>query len=466
MIKKLIQLFLFMLLTHSVVNSQDTLVLTMDGFLNIVDQNHPIARRVTLLNNNNKWLEVFGKSAFDPQLKANRQQKVFDQKNYYDHTKAQISIPTITGISVNGAYKDADGEFLNRSDFLPQQGLYELNFAIPIGSGLRYDERRQQLEQSRVLVKLNKNKQLSILNELYAEAMSAYLQWQTLYAQNEILKTYLTIAGNQLLNTVDYYQQGTIPAIDTLEASLNVTTVRDLLLNNEKELLKAKYEISNFLWDQNYVPYQLNSNVVPQNLTDNILDTVLQVVISNLDILLNQNTKIAELSLGKEQLETDQKLNLENIKPRVDLQYARLFVPVQNIDFSLPDNYQWSLNFSYPLLNRKARSKVALTDIKIGELELIKEQTKNQLRNSLSTLIENQDIMIQQLQVISQGNTDMTAIANAELEKFALGESSIFLVNSRIAKQIEWNLKEITTISKLIKNRINLLKESQLMVLL
>ncbi|MFN5785329.1 MAG: TolC family protein, partial [Flavobacteriia bacterium] len=128
-----------------------------------------------------------------------------------------------------------------------------------------------------------------------------------------------------------------------------------------------------------------------------------------------------------------------------------LLQPTSN-DLFLPfsaNNMKWGVTASFPLFLRKERGELQSVRLKQQDNQYEMEAKILELKNKL----EATSFLITSLQTQIALQEDMIEsyllMRNAELQKFEIGESSLFLVNSREMKYIESRQKLIELKAKL-----------------
>src|SRR5690606_7882403 len=101
------------------------------------------------------------------------------------------------------------------------------------------------------------------------------------------------------------------------------------------------------------------------------------------------------------------------------------------------------LNISFPLFLRKERADLKLAKLKLLDTEFEIQSTRITLKNKIDAITQELDSYIIQNNYTNTIVADYNTMLNAEERKFFLGESSLFLVNSRESKLIDAKLKAI-----------------------
>lgn len=443
----------------------DSTVLNFNEYLDLVINHHPMARSAELYREKASATSRMAKGGFDPKIEGNLDRKSFDDKNYFTVLQGKLKIPTWYGIDLKVDYNRSSGDFLNNSDFLPVNGLWSAGISIPLGKGLVIDERRAALKQAEIYESLSEQERIVAYNNLLNESIMAYLDWQMNYGILATFERGIQLAIERFESTKINYIQGDKPAIDTLEAYINLQSRRNQVLEAERTLLKSRQILENYLWSERKVPLELNGNVRPQLLDNSYMNARRDSIVFIADRIPETHPEILAYGLKINELELQQNLMREDLKPDFRIQFNPL-VGTSNSDLFLPyeiANYKLGLNFNYTFLQRKTRGKLDLNKVKLQETQLNIESKKQQIQNNLEFLLQNEEIYNEQLSVMESMVVDNERLLNAELKKYAIGESSIFLINTREIKFIESRLKLIEMLNKSLKNRFYLFYYSGLL---
>tara|TARA_B110000971_G_C19685313_1_gene352952 strand:- start:135 stop:608 length:474 start_codon:yes stop_codon:yes gene_type:complete len=149
---------------------------------------------------------------------------------------------------------------------------------------------------------------------------------------------------------------------------------------------------------------------------------------------------------------------MNSLLPKLDLQYNFLTENSNQINTFNTNNFKGGIKFSMPLFLRKERGDLKLAKIKIQDINFENESTKVIITNKVNAI--QQELQSYGLQTAYTENIvrDFGVLLRAEERKFFLGESSLFLVNSRESKLIDSKLKAIELENKFFKTKANLFK--------
>ncbi|MBU6168392.1 MAG: TolC family protein [Bacteroidetes bacterium] len=436
--------------------------LTINQFLNWVVSDHPAVKegnqRVLQANN----LFLMAKGNFDPKLNFAADRKKFDGKNYFTISENQLSIPSRWGPKFKAGYDFTSGNFLNPLDVRPLNGQAVLGLDIPLLQGLFFDEFRLILREAELNVRIQKIGLEQVKNDLLLEASKAYLSWLVAYQQKQVQNQALILAKNRLNDMVFSYLSGDKPVVDTTEVYVNVLTREASLFEVSLDYKLATQEIANYLWrndqpvnPENYFP--LTTSELEPSLNEDAETWVQKTMVGNPDLLI--------LRLTGNQYQLERKWALEQFKPILNLQFNALAtggrfdqdLDIRSDNFLLENNYKLGLRAQIPILFRKERGKLQLMDHKIKEWEY-KTMDKTQYwvtrtRQYYSAF----ETLKEQVNNLQNQSLQLNFLFEAEKIKFAAGESSVFLLNTREQKNLEINMKYIKTKGEWMKSYYALL---------
>ena len=420
-------------------------VLTPNAFLWYVNNYHPIAKQGKLQINKAAANLKQQRGNFDPIINLESNNKMYDETNYYRLVGAGLTVPTWFGVELKAGFDQASGKYLNAENTLPSQGLWTAGIKVPIGQGLFIDKRRASLKQALIYQDASRVEQNIILNNLLYSALSQYWSWASTYQQLQVFENAVELAQTRLNAVKQSYYVGAEPAIDTLEAFIQLQN-RQLDRNQYKlNYQKSTLELSTYLWFENDIPLEIDSTLQPPNLTkiktpENIspfdLDTILQNIEQN-------HPELQLYKLKNKGLQIENRLKAENLKPKLDLSYnfltersnEELITPFN------PNDYKFGVTFSFPIFLRKERGSLQQTQIKIKENNLSLNQKKLEVENKIKSNFLELNTYQEQIKLYQQSAKSYAQLLAGERSKFEIGESSLFMINSREIKLIEAQIK-------------------------
>ena len=434
-------------------------VLTLEEYLGYVKKYHPIVKQAELITTESEAKLLKARGAFDPKLEVDYSRKKFKDTEYYDKLNAAFKIPTWYGIELKTNYDDNNGKYLNPEYNTPEGGLYSAGISIPLAKDLLTNKRMATLKQAKIYTKQAVAKQEFVINDILYSAISSYFYWLKSYQDKMVHQDYVGNAQTQLGNVKKSFFAGDKPAVDTLEASINLKTRQ---LNFEKSKIgyvKSTLELSNFVWLENNLPLELNETITPDINTIKIIDLVLNSSILNSnESLIENHPKLQELQFKKAILTVDKRLKTNNLLPKVNLQYNFLTTEYQAINSFNTADYKSGLNISIPLFLRKERADLKLAKLKLKDINFDIAATRVSLKNKVLATIQEIESYKAQYKILLDLVENYKQLMRSEERKFSLGEGSLFLVNYRGVKLIENELKKNDSEYQVCMSKTNLLR--------
>jgi outer membrane protein TolC len=436
---------------------QDTSVLlSFDQFITMVKSHHPVTYQGDLLNEFASNNERAARGLFDPKLEAAYSHKSFDGKNYYRLLESGVKIPTWFGVDVKASYEFARGSFINADQSLPAQGLWNVGLSVPLGKGLVIDQRRAELKKALIFNEVATQERNLLLNELIYEATAAYIEWQQKEQYRLIALEGVALAEERLQGTVLSYQNGDKPAIDTLESLLSLQRRGQALQLAIQEVGVAIVNVEKFLWLEGAIPLEIEVNTYPETFQNEGFEFLVDSLNIHLDAIIGNHPLLQTYEFKLDQLEVDLQLSREDLKPDLRLDYFPLLnIPETEFLSNSLDNYKFGATLNYPLFQRKTRSKIIQNDLKIQDTRFNLLQKRRELELKLQLYYRNCEQEEDQLDLASNILENYEQMTRAENRKFAVGESSLFLVNTRESNYLESKRKRIEVLMKLLKSRLS-----------
>lgn len=432
-------LVLILIFCANFASGQDTLKLSHQEFLSVVKNYHPLAFRYRLQNQIAKSEIQSARGNFDPNLAGKNGTKTIDGIEYYRETNIDLAIPTWYGIELNGSYNYIDGQKLNNSD--TKGGLYQFGITLPLAKNLLYDKRRALLDQAKFGLQMTEAEQLVLTNDLMLAAENAYWDWVKTFEVYQLQSRAVKINQDRLNFIKKTYDYGERAAIDTTEALTQLQSFELEQKDAYLEFVKATQELSLFLWTENQQPYDVERLIVPsETLTNNIAYNSYLALINDINSeSLGNHASLLYYFQKQNILESERRLKFQSLLPKVDLTYN--FFNKENYRTNLfplfQNNYQYGLKLEIPIFLRQARADYRIAKFKIQQNQLdtdYKRQEINAKINTYKNVVINYN---QQINLATQNATNYERLLKAEEIKYANGESSLFLINSRENKVIE-----------------------------
>lgn len=419
----------------------DTAILTPEDFINIVRKYHPIIKQADINIEKARAGIVIARGGFDPSVYLNSEQKTFDGKYYYQYTNPELKIPTWYGIEVKAGLENNGGQFLN-SESTGGKTSY-VGVAVPLAKNLLMDKRRATLQQAKIFKLQSESERLNITNDLLYEAYGGYWNWVREYQLYQILSDAVRINEARFELVKIGFRQGDRPAIDTIEALVQLQSFQYLQNESLVKFKNAGVDLSAFLWLPNNNYYQLNDQVKPdgkwqlQNTTDvslGILDDIIYTA-----RLTHPKLKIFDFKL--QDLEIERKLKFQSLLPMVNVKANLLNKGYDVFKGVVPGFYQYNNKFGIdigmPLRLSEGRGAYKMARLKITETNYAISLQQQSIENKIRSYYNELTGLQKQINIYEQAYINYLTLFRGENTRFKAGESTLFLLNTRENKVLE-----------------------------
>jgi outer membrane protein TolC len=396
-----------------------------------VRAHHPVARAArAALEAADQDVRV-ARGAFDPTISAEWDRKRFDGKTYYDEVAAELKIPTPVGADFKVALERTLGTNVNPQLATPSSGLLTVGVSIPFGQRLLTDERRTALQQARAVRDAADGERSSAVNKLLLAAAKEYGKWFEAWQRERIAREGMSLASFRMNAVLRRFQNGEAPAIDTLEARLEVQRREGQLVEAEQGLVNARIVAASYLWDEAVRPVDLAPAAVPT------LDGVIGAPVDSATLAAwtataeREHPDIVRTQARLRSLEAQARLVGQQVIPLagVDLAAVRASDGTQKGD--LEDNYKAGIFLKTPLLYLKERGRLGAANQRLDALRFdlarIRREVTNAVRGAANDLGAAERLLTLQRVTVTQARLLLTG----EQRRFDAGESSLLVVNIR-----------------------------------
>lgn len=454
---------------------QYTQAFSLEEYFDNILRHHPVVRQARFLTDLAQQDLLLARGAFDPKLKSDFNIKEFDGKTYYNTWDSKLEVPVWFNTDLNIGYEQNRGEFLNEELSNTENGLIYAGVSVPIGRGLFIDERRAAVRQARLLQDMAEAEQIKTINKILLNAAKAYWNWFNAYQDYQIIIEVENLAKERYDGVVQQVINGDLAPFDSLKAFINYQ-LRDVQREQaELDYTNAGIFVSNFLWltdasEEETIPLELAGTTYP-TLT-NRLDAGVLLELSTLQALQDSarfnHPELVKLDNKIQQLEIEQRLNREFLKPEINIKYNFLTKSFNDGLFSSQGNgngaegffmndYKMGAEFFFPLFLRKERAKLQKTNIKLEQNYFERLNLSRSIENDINTVYNTLFNLTELIQMQQSMVDNYRALLQGELIKFENGESSIFLINTRETELLDARIKLLELQTKYEKAKVELL---------
>ena len=416
--------------------------ISLEEYLAYVKQHHPVIKQANLSLSMSESKLLKARGALDPTLSFSYDTKEFKSTNYWNKFNSTFKVPTIFGVDFKVDYQQNSGDFVNPELTVPKDGLYSAGVSIDLARGLLMNERRAQIRQRKYFIKQTEAERDLLINNLVYQASLAYLEWLRYYNEELIFSEYLKNAKLRLEGVERSAALGDKPEIDITEARINYTTTQINLEKTKLNRVKARLKASNYLWF-NELPLELSTSVKPIEVAQEELIGLLNLEGTiNPAAAIEDHPKLNSINFKTLALVQDYKLKQNLLLPKLALNYNFLTASTNNLGNLNTQQYKSFVSLKLPLFMRKQRAELKLAKLKLRDIEQEKLNIRLALKNKLEATNEQLLSYDKQRTLLEVLVSDYNRLYAAEQRKFDLGESSLFLVNTRERKLYDVKIKE------------------------
>lgn len=403
--------------------------LTYNEFLGYVKKYHPLVKQANLNITEAQVQLMQARGAFDPKIEIDFDKKEFKDKNYYSLFNGSFKIPTWYGIEIKGAFDNNEGIYINPEMTTPNKGLTSVGISIPIGQGLFVNQRMADVRKAKLAQTLNQSERDLQALEIIHEASLRYFDWKRHYDEVQLYENYLKNAVLRYKGITQLIEQGDKPAIDSIEAGIVVKSRKLNLEDANLKLTKSRLALSNYIWTVDAIPLEISEALTPESNLKSTIEEVLNY--KRTDAFMAENhPKIKSWTTKINMLEIDRKVKENALLPKLDLSYNYLSEPSYFNQYRFQD-YKLGVNFSMPLFLRKERAGLKLAQLKIQDSKYFLQFERIQLENKVKAQQQEIISLKKQLNYTNSLVSDYDSMLKGEDRLFEIGESSLFVINSR-----------------------------------
>lgn len=414
---------------------------TYEEFLAYVKKFHPLTKQADLKISEAQAKLLKARGAFDPKIESTFNQKEYGDKKYYSLFNGSFKIPTWYGIEIKAAFDNNEGIYLNPENTVPNQGLTSLGISVPVGQGLWINERMAELKKAKLYQNVNEAERKIMITEVIVEASQSYFNWKRSHSEVQLYENYLENSIIRHQGIIKSVQLGDKSKIDSVEAGILVKSRRLNLENAKLKLTKAKLELSKYLWSEDNVPLEVSDNLYPE---EQLKSTILQTLnLADLNGLSSENhPKLHALEQKIAIQSIDKRLNANSLLPKIDLSYNYLSEPsaIDNYRF---EDYKFGVNFYFPLFLRKERANLKLAKIKLQDYQYTLDFERLSIGNKIEAGKQEILSLQNQMEINNSLVNDYELMLDGEERLFEMGESSLFVINSRENSLVSAKISEI-----------------------
>ncbi|MCA8922934.1 MAG: TolC family protein [Planctomycetes bacterium] len=411
--------------------------LQLGHVLAAVDASFPllsVARQEQILKQA-KQIKALG--SFDLKLSAQAQ---WNLEGFYENHTAGVMLEQATGLwgtRVLGGYRVGDGDFdltFDGKRRINNGGEFSAGVAVPLLRGGEIDPARRDLLTAGHERDMADSKLESLRLKFSAEAAEAYWDWVAAGQEQQVARALLNLAVVRQRGIEEAFANGALAEIEVLDNRRLVVEREGLVISARRKAEKAALALALFLRDASGQPLQAPESAQLATLPpgEALLSSALE---ADLELALQRRPDLRNLTQQQARERVTLGAANNELLPQLDL----TVLASQDLDRRRPSVTKGEfelvagLKFEFPLQNRKARGLVLESEARLGQLgeqlRLARDQVALEVRDAFSAL----QAAYAREQQARQAAELAQRVADAERQRFGLGDSTVLNLNLREA---------------------------------
>lgn len=421
--------------------------LMLDEVLRSTESAYPLLLAAIHERNMAQGKALSAEGAFDTKLSLSSET---NQLGYYKSraNSAKVEQPLADwGGEILGGYKRGQGDFGPwEQDLLTlSRGEWSGGVRLPLLRNRETDERRTELLLARLSVELADASIEQQRLKLLEAAAKSYWEWVASGQKLAVAESLLQLAEARTEQVEEAAAAGEIARIEIVDNQRAVLERRSAVVTAERELQNAAFELSLFYRTAEGEPQLVSHDRLPDFPEPAIFSE--ERVQQDLQQALARRPEIAGTLVEVRQREAELTLARNQLLPQIDFtaKYGR-----DTGDGSITkrgSEFVAGVTLESPFQRRKAKGAAAVQVAKLEQLEqklrFARDRIAVQVRDAASAL----DAALQRLALARDEQEAAQQLAQAEQERFELGDSTLFVVNLRELAAASARFKVFTALS-------------------
>lgn len=416
--------------------------LVLDEVLRSVEVNYPPLLATLLERDVAAGAATSAQGQFDTNLGVSTGA---DRFGYYPNERFDAGVTQNlqwNGAQVYGGYRNGWGDFpaYRGLEDTRMAGEWRAGVKVPLLRGREIDERRAALSQTRIgqlLADLTVDQQRLVVRQL---ASTRYWDWVAAGQRLRIARDLLRVATERDMALREAAQLGSIAQVEVTENQRQILQRRAAIVEAERSLQQTAIALSLFYRDQFGESKIAVESQLPGNLpaTQTLHDTQIE---QDLVTALQKRPEVAAVAAQRAQTRIDIDLATNQTKPSLDLGLGVTSEAGGGAVKRGPNELKATLTFNVPWQRRVAEGKLQQASAKHSQLtqreRFARDQVSAEVRDAASAVRAAHERAL----LAASEVTVALDLADAERERFRLGDSTLFLVNLREQAAVDAELR-------------------------
>lgn len=430
---------LFLMAAALVVRGQ---ALTLDEVLRSVDTNYPPLLATLLEREVAEGVYTQAQGQFDTNINMSTGA---DRFGYYPNERFDANVTQNLqwqGTQVYAGYRNGFGSYPGYRGLEATRSLGEwrAGFKVPLLRGREIDDRRAALATTRIgqtLADLTVDQQRLVVRQL---ASTRYWDWVAAGQRLRIARDLLRVATERDVALRDAAELGSIAQVEVTENQRQILQRRAAIVEAERGLQQTSIALSLFYRDEFGDSRIAKESQLPSNLpATKVLGD--EQVSFDLATALQRRPEIATIAAQRAQTRVDIDLATNQTRPTVDLGLGVTSEAGAGDIKRGPNEVKATLTFNLPFQRRVAEGKLQQASAKHSQLtqreRFARDQVSAEVRDAASAVRAAHERAL----LAASEVTVALDLAEAERERFRLGDSTLFTVNLREQAAVDAELR-------------------------
>jgi cobalt-zinc-cadmium efflux system outer membrane protein len=426
--------------------------LTINQVLETVDRHYP-PLLATLLESDLADAEVLqALGRFDLVLGA---QLDTDQFGKYTNERVSVGFDQAfqnSGASAYGGWRLGDGKFAPYAGALDTRsyGEWRGGVKLPLAKNRSIDDRRGNLQKAEIgrrIAGLSIDQQRLVIRQL---ASRRYWDWVSAGQRLRIARDILRVAQERDRALREASELGQIPPIEVTENRRQILQRQAQLVEAQRGLQQASIDLSLYYRPTDGKPETPGETKLPPRLPGTETLTDIRVV-EDLDSALRRRPEIERLTRQKDQAMLDVRLAENDRKPALDLSAGFTAESGAGAVSRGPSELKASLRFELPVQRRAAAGKLQAARAKATQIEQRERFTRDQVEAEVKDAAGAVRAAHERALLARDEVRVAVDLAEAERERFRLGDSTLFTVNLREQAAVDAELREVSAVNDYLR---------------
>lgn len=391
-------------------------------------------------------LSAYG--AFDPVW---RTRSVFVPVGYYDSKRLDtllVQPTTLGGTNVFAGYRIGAGNFPIYDGKLETLGFGEVRagVSVPLWRDLMIDSRRAALWSAKIAPRLADAGVALQKMEVARVAAIRYWNWVEAGRTLAIAKDLLDLAEKRDAQLGERVTKGDLAAIEQLDNQRTILGRKGTVITVERAYLAAAYELSIFYRDAAGATKTPTESQVPSAMPEpqalavlDVNDVVRKAIAKRPDLI--------RLVAVQEQIALEGELAANGAKPAIDFQaiVSKDFGPGPG--YLRPTEVELAIVIDIPLFARTANGKLAAANAKTEKVAAQKKLLEDRIAADVKDALAAEAAARARVSLARTELALAKKLADAERDAFALGTSTMLIVNLREQAVAEAAVREVVALA-------------------